>query len=419
MTAHIDHRQLYRLPWNLADNPIVWLEPTDHCNLHCDGCYRKNKPAHKSMEEVESDLDVFERFRKFDSVSIAGGDPLTHPRVLEIVRRIRERGAKPILNTNGHALTPEMLRDLKKAGVYGFTFHVDSKQGRPDWKGADEIKMNDLRSTYAEMVASVGGLSCSFNSTVYPDTIHQVPDIVDWAQREIDKVQTVVFIIFRHADLSSGSFDYWAGDRKIKMERLVYAEKEKRRIDIMAGDVVEMIRTRHPDFQPCAYLNGTEKPENFKWLLSMRLGNKHRIYGYSGAKWMEAVQSGYHLLHDRYFAYSKPKTTAQGKGAMLLGSVFDRPMRRSALRFGRTLLRHPTDLLRKSYAQSILIIQPIDIFENGVQSMCDGCPDMTVHEGRLVWSCRLEELRMFGEFVRTVPRREDAQVQLPVIQAAD
>lgn len=39
----IDNRPLtpesyYRLPWNLADNAITWLEPTTKCNLSCEGC---------------------------------------------------------------------------------------------------------------------------------------------------------------------------------------------------------------------------------------------------------------------------------------------------------------------------------------------------------------------------------------------
>lgn len=42
MTAVLDHRQLYRLPWNLTDNAIAWLEPTMKCNLACEGCYRAN-----------------------------------------------------------------------------------------------------------------------------------------------------------------------------------------------------------------------------------------------------------------------------------------------------------------------------------------------------------------------------------------
>ncbi len=46
---------------------------------------------------------------------------------------------------------------------------------------------------------------------------------------------------------------------------------------------------------------------------------------------------------------------------------------------------------------------------NGDQSMCDGCPDITVHEGKLVWSCRLEEVIDFGSFLRTVPGATDGK----------
>lgn len=53
-----------------------------------------------------------------------------HPVMVEIVRMIAELGMKPIVNTNGGRLTKELLRELKQAGVFGFTFHVDSKQGR-------------------------------------------------------------------------------------------------------------------------------------------------------------------------------------------------------------------------------------------------------------------------------------------------
>ena len=37
--------------------------------------------------------------------------------------------------------------------------------------------------------------------------------------------------------------------------------------------------------------------------------------------------------------------------------------------------------------------------------MCDGCPDITVWEDHLLWSCRLEEQMKFGCFVRAVPKQ--------------
>jgi hypothetical protein len=51
-----------------------------------------------------------------------------------------------------------------------------------------------------------------------------------------------------------------------------------------------------------------------------------------------------------------------------------------------------------------MIIQPVDFEADGRQDMCDGCPDMTVHDGKLVWSCRLEEIHKYGAFVDTVAK---------------
>ena len=45
--------ELYRLPWSLNDNPIAWLEITDICNLHCEGCYRQRLTNHKPLEKLE------------------------------------------------------------------------------------------------------------------------------------------------------------------------------------------------------------------------------------------------------------------------------------------------------------------------------------------------------------------------------
>jgi hypothetical protein len=42
--------------------------------------------------------------------------------------------------------------------------------------------------------------------------------------------------------------------------------------------------------------------------------------------------------------------------------------------------------------------------EDGRDNMCDGCPDMTLHEGKLVWSCRLEEWREFGQPLTAVKK---------------
>ena len=393
----LNHLDYYRLPWNLTDNSISWLEPTAKCNLHCDGCYRKNENNHKSLEQIKEELDVFTKFRKVDGISIAGGDPLTHPDVIDIVKDVKERGLKPILNTNGLALTKELLMELKKAGVYGFTFHIDSKQGRPGWKDKNEVELNELRYHYARMLADAKNISCSFNSTVYEDTMQYIPQLAKWAAKNIDIVQVMVFILYRAVKYDH--VDYYVASEKVDMGDLVYNEEEKERTDIKAEEIYELIQSEYPDFDSCAYLNGSEQPDSFKWLLSGRLGTKDKIYGHMGKKSMEIIQAGHHMLFDKYLAYSSPNMTRKGKSMLLLGA-FDKKLRKTFLKF----YKNPLNIFRRLHYQSVMIIQPVDFLEDGRQNMCDGCPDITVWNGKLVWSCRMEEQEKYGYNVKTYPK---------------
>lgn len=400
-SSTINHRELYRLPWSLPDNAISWLEPTAMCNLACDGCYRENeKDSHLPLEEVKHHLDVFQKLRNTDCISIAGGDPLLYPDLIEIVKEVKERGLKPIINTNGKALTMELLKDLKQAGVFGFTFHVDSKQGRGgEWKGKNELELCELRLYYAKMLAEVGGISCSFNSTVYEDTLQYVPELVNWAHKNIDIVQTMVFIAFRHV-IPNMPFDWYAGGEKIEWDKIMYHSEENRNIELMSTDVLAKVQERFPEFKPAAFLNGTVKPDSYKWLLSERVGTKDTIYGYLGPKFLELMMTVHHFFKGTYISYASPSLTKKGRSTLLFLWPFDKGLR-GAL---KTFLSNPFRIFKKTYLQSIMFIQPVDFTEKGEQNMCDGCPDITVFEDELVWSCRMEEQKQYGTWLRTVPK---------------
>ncbi len=417
--AGVDHRSLYRLPWSASDNVIAWLEPTAKCNLACEGCYRENVNEHKSLKEIRSDLDVFNRWRTFDGVSIAGGDPLLHPNVVDIVRMVKDDGHKPIINTNGLAMTRELLLKLKDAGLVGLTFHIDSKQGRPGWKGKNELELNALRLQLAEMVASVGGLSCAFNSTVYEDTLQYVPDLVKFAEDHIDIIDVMVFINYRAA-LTDAEYDYFRDGKKVDVSPLVYTIDEKvQRMDIQSREVVAKIRERFPDFAPSAYLGGTEKPDSLKWLYTGRFGFPGKTLGYVGPKFMETVQTVHHLWTGKYLAYAPKDTLEAGRSSLALGAL-DPGTRQVAANYLKHVARHPLDARKKLHFQTIMIINPIDVLADGRANMCDGCPDVTVHNGELVWSCRLEEYRKYGGLLNCAPKAapRDAGVRLPTIAAA-
>jgi hypothetical protein len=269
------------------------------------------------------------------------------------------------------------------------------------------------------MIAEVRGIACSFNSTVYEENLKYLPGMLEWAREHIDIVHTMVFICFRHV-IPDMPFDWFAGGEKVDWDKIWYHSNESREIEIGSPTVVAAARQHDPEFQPAAYLNGTADPSALKWMLTERIGNRRTTYGYVGPKFIEILMSAYHLQKGRYLSYVAPSAMARGRTAMFLLWPFDRGVRRAFGRYLKSILVNPLRIFRRAYLQSIMCIQPVDCMADGSQSMCDGCPDITVHEGKLVWSCRLEELKQFGTILTTAPKKQEPEpAEAPVATGED
>mgnify|MGYP002357097554 FL=1 len=92
------------MPWKMSDNAMSWLEPTRRCNITCDACFTINDPkSEKSLSQIRKELDTLLSIRKCDAVLIAGGEPLTHPKIVEIVKMVSDRKVKSQLIKIGRA----------------------------------------------------------------------------------------------------------------------------------------------------------------------------------------------------------------------------------------------------------------------------------------------------------------------------
>ncbi len=358
--------------------------------------------------QIAEELEVFKKNRKSDCMSLAGGEPLVHPQITDIVKMVKEGGWKPILNSNGLALTPALLKDLKKAGVFGFTFHIDTSQSRRDSHATVEPQHNELRLKLAEMVAREGGMVCSFNQTVSSDSLQQIPEMIRWAEKYPDIINTMVFILFRAPSLSA-SYDFFAQGRKIDLYETYVPTTWGGNQNLRAPDLIAKIREADPLYEPCAYLNGTVDPGAMKWTIANRIGNRKKNFGFVTPRFMETVQTFHHRFTGKWMSYGPQYLLRAGRAAMAAFSLFDGGMRKL---FGRFLLS-PGSWFKRAYIQTFAIIQPVDILPDGRMNMCDGCPDITVHEGKLYWSCRLEEVKKFGTFVSAVSKSEIARQKGP------
>lgn len=396
-----DKSKLYRLPWSANDNPIGWIEVTDICNIHCDGCYRMIMGGgHKPLDKIKEEILFLKTWRNCDGISIAGGEPLTHPHIVDIVQFITDYGMKSLMLTNGYALTEEMLLKLKKAGITGLSFHIDSTQVRPEFKKVKpghEADMNELRLKYARMLKKVGGYYAHFGITVTRKNLPEVPDLIRWAIENMDVVGGISLITYRGVPVHEGiEFEAPSGRRvPVKPGGLGYsvAPEELANANVTSKEVYGVLKEHFPGYEAAGYLGGTVDHTSLKWLIGNLICNKKGIvFGAYGSKTMEIVQTFYHLLWGKYLVYPRVK---MGRKIFWM-SVFDKTTRKAFGKYLAYCLKNPVRFFYPLRGIGIGVIQAPDVLPDGRIDMCDDCPDMCVHEGKLVNSCRLDECRMFG-----------------------
>jgi hypothetical protein len=396
--------RMYRMPWSASDNAMTWLEPTRKCNIVCDACFTTNDPASdKPLVRIEEEIAALKGMRRSDGMFIAGGEPLTHPDIVEIVRLVRAAGYKPVLVTNGVGLTNALLAELKAAGCHGFTFHVDSHQSRPGWKGKTEEELNALRQDFADRVRAAGGMVCGFNVTVFPDALPDMRKVVAWALRNIDRVQSYSMTAVRQVNPAM-PFDAYVYGRKLDLGDTAYSSPDLV-ANLMNDDMFAEVREVLPGFRQTAFLGGTVRPDAKKLAMGSLIGTKKQVFGQLGPKSMELMQSAHHFLRGTYLAFPRPRLNRQGRSAFLL-ALFDPDVRRALRAYLKAVARNPLTLFRRVYIQSINVEQAFDVLPNGEQDHCDGCPNKSLWNGQLVSACLLDEYRRWGGPAYLVPKAE-------------
>lgn len=102
---------------------VVW-EITFACNmrcLHCGTAAGKKRPDELTTDEALKLIDELAMLGT-DNIALSGGEPLMREDWLLLAKRIKERGMKPLMVTNGLAVTDQVVQDiasvpLNKVGV--------------------------------------------------------------------------------------------------------------------------------------------------------------------------------------------------------------------------------------------------------------------------------------------------------------
>ncbi len=157
---------------------VVW-ELTLACNLKCNHCgSRAGKPRPNELSTEEC-LEVVEALARLGTreVSLIGGEAFLRSDWTEIVKAFRSNGIYCAMQTGGRALTDARLEEAAEAGLQGVGVSIDGLEDLHDRlrgiKGSYRMALDALRR------AKAMGLNVSVNTQIGPETVAQLPEIMD------------------------------------------------------------------------------------------------------------------------------------------------------------------------------------------------------------------------------------------------
>ena len=157
-------RELRMLWRGLADTSrptLAHLIPIRRCNLACTYCnefdnFSKPVPTDELLRRIDklADLGV-------SILTFSGGEPLLHPGLDDLIRRIRERGMIASLITNGYFMVPERIQRLNDAGLEYVQISIDNV--KPDEVSKKSLKVLDKK---LQWMAEYADFHVNINSVV-------------------------------------------------------------------------------------------------------------------------------------------------------------------------------------------------------------------------------------------------------------
>jgi hopanoid biosynthesis associated radical SAM protein HpnH len=163
---------------------LVELEPLFACNLKCAGCgkIQQHYTVLKQRMPMEQAVGAIEESGA-PMVSIAGGEPLMHPQIDEIVRQLLKRGKIVFLCTNA-VLLPKHIHKFKPHRNFAFVVHIDGLRERHD-ASASKNGVFD-QAVAAVKQAKALGFQVGTNTTIFnTDTPQDVIDILDYLNDDL------------------------------------------------------------------------------------------------------------------------------------------------------------------------------------------------------------------------------------------
>src|SRR5918998_3190892 len=145
---------------NTAHPLLVHIVPIRRCNIDCGYCNEYDKASPPiSFEVMTRRVDKLAELGT-SVVAFSGGEPMLHPQLDDLIRRIRWHGMMAGLITNGYFLVEKRIAELNDAGLDYLQISIDNVV--PDEVSKKSLKVLDpklrLLADHAEFQVNINSV---------------------------------------------------------------------------------------------------------------------------------------------------------------------------------------------------------------------------------------------------------------------
>lgn len=195
------------------------IEVTNHCNFNCSFCPTGTNVMKRKRGFMDSDvLDAICRdVKKYEIKGvrlIRWGEPMLHPDIINIIKKLKNAGALVHINTNGSLLTEEKMKELVEAELDSIKF---------SFQGVDEVSYNEMRvnGKFSEIIDKVRRLKEFGGRIPY---IQISTTVTDETEEQIDQFRRKVENICDYYNIGYTKLDH------LNVDEMRISEAEKERI---------------------------------------------------------------------------------------------------------------------------------------------------------------------------------------------
>ncbi|MFH1801006.1 MAG: radical SAM protein [Candidatus Omnitrophota bacterium] len=191
------------------------IAATDFCMLRCKMCNKWHEPQPKPGEtpSIEEWKRFIAQFRELVDegfeMDFGGGEALSMPGLLELVKYAKEKGFRTTVASNGYLINEDMAKRIGDAGLDAVSLSLDSHLA------ATHDKMRGIPGVYDRVMSALDNLTQyapqtqkGLCSIIMNESVGDIPELVRFADGD-PRVNWIYFMVVVQPNYSGPFTDEW------------------------------------------------------------------------------------------------------------------------------------------------------------------------------------------------------------------